>query len=606
MKSNILLGTLMGVLMVRVAFGHGGEVHGEKKAAAPTTWNRPAATLGVTRWQGRAGGYRLKLTVSPGKPLPGETVDLTLQVDKKLAVADPLLGEIAPYEKNTLPVEVNGQRQTLKNDGMGGGFSFHAQVPSKGDLPLSAVLPGGATALFDVPVLQPPADRRVTGLRLLLTGAGLLVWLLALVLGLRRGRVAKALVESAVLGGLSAGVFYGAFWVAATYFLPPFDQSWVQQQMAQASSPEATGETKAAAVDWQALGVRTRVLRVSRSPQILRVNGQVVTPPGATHEVHSPVEGVLKVAGRFALGQRVRAGQTLATVTQVLETSAALDVDMARWEAAKSSAELDAAALEKRGELQQTLTGLAFAEAELSRSRALLALQAVAARDVQEKQLAVDTLRLSVASLRELARRLEASPRATPPRSAAQAAKTFVLRSPISGVLSQVDAVNGEFAGPDKTLFTVVDDTAVWVAAQVLERDAPHLRTGMAARVMHDAAPGKVFTARLKVLDPGTDPATRTLKAYFVLPGKPAVLRPGGLARLELLLPRQEERLFVPEKAVVQGEAGPVVFVRTGEGFKPVAVDLGPPETGGLPVFSGLAEGQEIAVEGVGLLREQQ
>jgi multidrug resistance efflux pump len=81
---------------------------------------------------------------------------------------------------------------------------------------------------------------------------------------------------------------------------------------------------------------------------------------------------------------------------------------------------------------------------------------------------------------------------ATQQQLAIQADK-YLLRSPISGVVTRVPVHTGEVAAPGQTVVAVSDLSTLDLMAYVLERDLGQVRVGQVVSVTADPFPGRVF-----------------------------------------------------------------------------------------------------------------
>jgi len=65
----------------------------------------------------------------------------------------------------------------------------------------------------------------------------------------------------------------------------------------------------------------------------------------------------------------------------------------------------------------------------------------------------------------------------------------FPLKAPFPGTVIEKNAVLGELAQPDKSIFTVADLSTLWIEA-LFEEDLGRVRVGAAATVTVSAYPG--------------------------------------------------------------------------------------------------------------------
>ena len=170
----------------------------------------------------------------------------------------------------------------------------------------------------------------------------------------------------------------------------------------------------------------------------------------------------------------------------------------------------------------------------------------------------------------------------------------LTIDSPVSGTITERNALPNLYAQPETRLYTVADLSKVWVYAQLFQHDAGRVIPGDAAEVTVDAYPGKVFRGRVDTLLPQVDMATRTLPVRLVLPNPGLLLRPGMYVNvtLELALGRQ---LVIPAAAALHSGMTTEAFVYSGDGnIEPRQVELGPRVGDAVVVRKGLRAGERI------------
>jgi Cu(I)/Ag(I) efflux system membrane fusion protein len=172
--------------------------------------------------------------------------------------------------------------------------------------------------------------------------------------------------------------------------------------------------------------------------------------------------------------------------------------------------------------------------------------------------------------------------------------KAVTLRSPISGVVTRKDVVQGMKLDAGAMPYEITDLSQVWVLADVYESELRHVEIGMPAELTLRAFPGQVFEGRVAFLDPILDPATRTAKVRLIFPNKTGELRPEMFGEV-LLRGVPREALRIPADAVIQSGTASYVFVSLGDGkFEPKSVELGEQDGQFVEVTGGLREGERV------------
>lgn len=147
-------------------------------------------------------------------------------------------------------------------------------------------------------------------------------------------------------------------------------------------------------------------------------------------------------------------------------------------------------------------------------------------------------------------------------RAAAEIARKAVMdgavRAPIAGLVSQRLVQPGERVALDTRLVEIVDLARIELEAAVAPEDVPSVRVGQAASVSIDGLAEPV-PARVVRINPSASAGTRSVMAYLLLEGHPA-LRQGLFGRATLQLQRRTA-LLVPATALRFDQSRPYVVV---------------------------------------------
>lgn len=170
----------------------------------------------------------------------------------------------------------------------------------------------------------------------------------------------------------------------------------------------------------------------------------------------------------------------------------------------------------------------------------------------------------------------------------------ITVKSPVSGYITERNALPNLYAEPSTRLYTIADLSRVWVNAQIFQDDIGRLKQGDIAQVTVDSYPGRVFSGRIEEILPQVDMATRTVRTRLEISNPGLKLKPGMFVNVELKtnLGRQ---LVVPASAVFQSGTRQMVFLDHGEGrLEPKEIVTGPRVGDDFVVLKGLAAHQSI------------
>lgn len=142
-----------------------------------------------------------------------------------------------------------------------------------------------------------------------------------------------------------------------------------------------------------------------------------------------------------------------------------------------------------------------------------------------------------------------------------------VITAPFDGTIDQVRVSAGERVGAGAEVGMIVDLVNLRIDASVLEHDLPYIRAGGEATVTTAAAPGQAVQGRIAAILPLVDSTTRAGRAIInvrnpaMAGGGGPLLRPGMYADVRLEANRLTNRTVVPERAVIERDGRPLVFV---------------------------------------------
>ena len=172
--------------------------------------------------------------------------------------------------------------------------------------------------------------------------------------------------------------------------------------------------------------------------------------------------------------------------------------------------------------------------------------------------------------------------------------KTLTLVSPIAGVVTAKNIVQGARLGPGEAPYEITDLGEVWAMADAYESDLSRIRPGMKASLTLPAYPNRTFSGSVAFIDPLLDAKTRTVKVHLHFMNPKRELKPEmfGEVTLEGL---KRDGLRIPADAVIRAGHEDVVFLASGAGrFEPRVVHVGEKIGDEVEVTGGLELGQEV------------
>lgn len=181
----------------------------------------------------------------------------------------------------------------------------------------------------------------------------------------------------------------------------------------------------------------------------------------------------------------------------------------------------------------------------------------------------------------------------------------FDILSPISGTVMMRHVAIGDYIKEGMPLFKVVNLKQVWAMFDAYESDLPWIKLGDKIDFTIQAVPGKTFSSKVSFIDPFINGKTRVTKVRLEISNPDLILKPEMFTDgiLESQIAEAKNKIIVPKSAILWTGKRAVVYIKVQDRESPSflyrEVVLGP-EAGAFYVISeGLAEGEEIAVNGV-------
>lgn len=178
--------------------------------------------------------------------------------------------------------------------------------------------------------------------------------------------------------------------------------------------------------------------------------------------------------------------------------------------------------------------------------------------------------------------------------STGQVAEALEIDSPVSGYITERNALPNLNVQPETRLYTIADLSTVWAFAQVFQNDLGRIKVGELAALTVDSYPEKVFRGRVDFIYPDVDMTTRTARVRLIFSNPNLTLTPGMFVNFALQVPLGSQ-LVIPVDGVLQSGTRQIVFVDRGSGYlEPREVQLGPQAGDEYVIQKGLKAGERI------------
>jgi len=358
------------------------------------------------------------------------------------------------------------------------------------------------------------------------------------------------------------GVLAGVWWMvrrSATTQQPVGSAPNVAAQPAQSNSPGSAptpieaplAPIQLSAERLQSIGVKFGVVERKPMQDEIRATGTVAIDETRLSYVQTRISGHIEKVFADATYQYVRKGQPMFTIHSPELVVAEREYLLAKQNAKNLS--------------QSTVPGVAAGVASLLDS----SVERLEQWNIPQSEIA----------------RLE---------STGQAVDALEIDSPVSGYITERNALPNLMVQPDTRLYTIADLSTVWVLAQVFQNDLERIKIGASTSLSLDSYPGREFRGRVDFIYPDVDLTTRTARVRLVFSNPNLTLSPGMYVNVVLQVPLGNQ-LVVPASGVLQSGTRQIVFVDRGAGYlEPREVQLGLQAGDEYIVLKGLKAGEHI------------
>ena len=172
------------------------------------------------------------------------------------------------------------------------------------------------------------------------------------------------------------------------------------------------------------------------------------------------------------------------------------------------------------------------------------------------------------------------------------------IHAPFSGVIAKRLVEEGQQVSPGETCFELIDLSRIRVRAAVLESDLGAVGIGHAMRISVTTWPGESFDGRISRVHPSVDEESGTGIVEAVLANPGGRLKPGMFAEVLIEGTSYEDRIAVPDEAIVSRDERTLVFRIQGGRAQWSYVTLGQEGDDWREVTTGVSEGDTVAVTG--------
>lgn len=324
----------------------------------------------------------------------------------------------------------------------------------------------------------------------------------------------------------------------------------------------------------QLLFLQIQPVAIFPEPLVDALNARISYDDNYTARVFSPLAGrVVKISAES--GSQVKAGDPLL----VLDSP---DFAVAEADSAKASADQ----LRKKESWE--------------RARQLYEVKGIARKDVESAE--ADWHQAEAEAQRARARMKNLN------TTTSAADGQFVLRAPISGVITERQVSAGSEVRPDAAspLFVITDPHHLWVQVDLPERQLDKIQVGRAVAIEVDAYPETAFMGKVVVIGGALDPVSRRIQVRCEVENPALKLKPEMFARVTPIANSKTGLPRVPNTALVTQGLYSFIFVENSPGvLQRRRVTLGMQGSQYTYISEGLHAGERVVSSGALLLNSE-
>jgi membrane fusion protein (multidrug efflux system) len=172
------------------------------------------------------------------------------------------------------------------------------------------------------------------------------------------------------------------------------------------------------------------------------------------------------------------------------------------------------------------------------------------------------------------------------------------IYSPMSGMIKEKKAAQGDYARNGMPLFTIIQNNPLKLNFTVPEKEIGRLRKGQEVNFTVDSFPGREFKGRITVIYPTLDEKTRTLQSEAQVQNNDGLLKPGLFAKAILYTEAAREGIVIPVTSLLYEGEKTKVFVVEGDIAKERQVKIGNKYGEFMEIIEGIKKGEQVVVVG--------
>ena len=172
------------------------------------------------------------------------------------------------------------------------------------------------------------------------------------------------------------------------------------------------------------------------------------------------------------------------------------------------------------------------------------------------------------------------------------------IKAPFGGIITNIKVAPGEHISSGQELFTLVNIDRIQVHAKVLESEVGKMKVGREVDLKFSAYSDKIFKGRVRAISPIINPSDKTCNVIVDVGNPEEEIKPGMHAEVEIAAEIYEDRLLIPQDAVLSRSGRKLAFVFIDGVAKWRYLEIGLENEDYAEVLDGIKEGDLVLIEG--------
>ena len=171
------------------------------------------------------------------------------------------------------------------------------------------------------------------------------------------------------------------------------------------------------------------------------------------------------------------------------------------------------------------------------------------------------------------------------------------VTSPISGIVSECNVIEGTVASQSMAPFTIIDTSIMNVTVNVSESIINSVHEGDKVKLTIPTLTENNFEGVVKTVSPAAD-ATGTYTVEVQIPNEDGLLKSGMFGEVSFVNSRSENTFVLSRDAVMTDDEGAYVYIVEDNKAKKVVVETGIDNGLQIEITSGIEDGMNVVIKG--------